>query len=125
MMLNIYHRLARLLQPAFWLILLLAAGSGLVFFWQVLGSDQPHQSTVLFWLLVMLALLGCLLVIKLFASPAPSLDGQKGFLSRLKIRLIRLGYSLLAVMTSLIWLAIMVLALRVGFGALLRLILGQ
>lgn len=125
MMLELYHRIARVLQPAFWLIMLLAIAAGLVFFWQVLSAEQPHQSAVLLWLLVMLALLGCLLVIKLFANPLPSLDGQLGVFKRLKIRLLRFGYSLLAVMTSLIWLAILVLSLRVGGGALLRLVLGH
>lgn len=123
-MLTFYHRIATLLNPAFWLIFLLAVASGLLFFWQLAGADQPHQTTVLFWLLLMLALLGCLLIIKLFIRPVPELDGQSGFFRRLKIRVFRFGYSLLAVLTSLIWLAIMVLALRVGGGALLRLVVG-
>lgn len=124
-MLNFYHRIATFLNPAFWLIVLMAVASGLLFFWQLAGADRPHQTTVLFWLLLMLALLGCLLIIKLFTRPVPVLDGQSGFFRRLKIRLLRFGYSLLAVLTSLIWLAIMVLALRVAGGALLRLVVGH
>ncbi|MEN3158225.1 hypothetical protein ABC502_07565 [Alkalimonas sp. NCh-2] len=124
-MLRIYHRIATMMQPAFWLILVLAVLSGAAFIWQVLSAEQPHQSSVLLWLLAMLASLGCLLVIKLFVQPAPEQNAKAGFFQRLKIRLIRLGYYLLALMTTLILLAIVLLGLRVGTGALLRLLLGH
>ncbi len=123
-MLNFYHRMATLLAPGFWLVFAGALASGLVFVWQLWHSSAPHQSSVLFWLLLMLVCLAALLVIKLFRTPAPRITSDMGFWQRLKARVVRLGYLLLALMTSGLLLAIAVLGLRVGFGSLMRLLLG-
>ncbi|MDP4537238.1 hypothetical protein Q3O60_13685 [Alkalimonas collagenimarina] len=123
-MLSFYHRLARILAPAFWWLLAAAILFGMLFIWLLLTSEQSHQASVLFWLLLMLAMLGLLLVIKWFATPAPELNETKGFFLRCKVRLVRLGYLLLALITSFIMLAIAVLGARIGFGGLMRWLLG-
>lgn len=123
-MLSFYHRLARILAPAFWWLLAAAVLFGMLFIWVLLTSEQSHQASVLFWLLLMLAMLGLLLVIKWFATPAPELNETKGFFLRCKVRLVRLGYLLLALITSFIMLAIAVLGARIGFGGLMRWFLG-
>lgn len=119
-MLMFYHRLALFLAPAFWWLLAASVVFAASFIWQLLTSEQSHQTSVLLWLLLMLASLGLLLVIKWFAQPAPELQETKGFFLRLKVRLLRLGYLALALITSFILVAIMVLAARIGVGSLLR-----
>lgn len=123
-MLNLYHRIARVLAPAFWGVLGAAVVFGVLFAWALMTSEQSHQASVLLWLLLMLAMLGILLIIKWFAQPPPELHATQGFLNRLKVRFIRCGYLILALITSLIVLAIAVLAARIGFGSLMRWLLG-
>ncbi|MCH8539093.1 MAG: hypothetical protein LAT66_15135 [Alkalimonas sp.] len=123
-MLKLYHRVAQVLAPAFWGLLSAAVLFGAIFVWALMTSEQSHQASVLLWLLLMLAMLGLLLVIKWFAQLPPELSEAQGFFSRLKLRLVRFGYWLLALITSLILLAIAALAVRIGFGSLMRWLLG-